>query len=178
MLAAIGAPVLFGILSNLVRQSLAICITIAVFLRAAPFPLSTSLFPHGYAGGGATGASDRGRAGGVAGGRRQPGACGGDGVGGFERAAAHALASARWAAPLTGGNLVVAGLLLANQFSFVGALLFYRSAKRGGEPSPSREGAKKGILTGFRFIAYGCNRRRHPLGSRSNKKNLNEVSRI
>jgi hypothetical protein len=32
---------------------------------------------------------------------------------------------------LTGGNLVVAGLLLANLFSFVGALLFYRLAKRG-----------------------------------------------
>ena len=114
----------------------------------------------------------------MAGGRRQPGACGGDGVGGFERAAAHALASARWASPLTGGNLVVAGLLLANQFSFVGALLFYRLAKRGGEPSPSREGAKKGNPTGFRFIAYGCNRRRHPLGSCSNKKNINEVSHM
>jgi hypothetical protein len=37
----------------------------------------------------------------------------------------------RWVAPLTGGNLVVAGLLLANLFSFVGALLFYRLAKRG-----------------------------------------------
>jgi len=35
----------------------------------------------------------------------------------------------RWVAPLTGGNLVVAGLLLANLFSFVGALLFYRLAK-------------------------------------------------
>ena len=78
----------------------------------------------------------------------------------------------RWVAPLTGGNLVVAGLLLANLFSFVGALLFYRLAKRGGEPSPSREAAKKRVPTGVRFIAQGCNRRRHPWGSARIRKTL------